>query len=419
METSNKEIAAQTEFSAPNVARPIEKAKRTKLFIAIAAVSLIIVVGISFTVFLRNRQAKNNLGQILVDANRETKLGNYTKSAELYAKAQKVLPKDSDINAAVIQSIALQGNINGQEGKAFQEASPYIDQALKNSPNDLNTLISVGYAYETAGKYDQALEFYDKALKVDPQSSSALFHKGHVLQFLEENVSAYEYYQKSYKSNPSDPLVLTVLANRLFAEQNYQQAYEQYIKASEIKNADLPIRSDALVGASNSKRAMGDVITSFELSKEAVDLAPDSASALGTYGFDLALNGQQPQGISFLKKAIAANSRMSKNYYFISQIYRAMKDYPTSISYEKKAVDAIANDNTILGQDNKTNTKARYEYDLAKTYALAGSSAEAIASLKSAISLNPTMKNALISDNNKYVFFKSLQANNEFLNLIN
>ncbi len=56
-----------------------------------------------------------------------------------------------------------------------------LQEIVADNPDDLNSVLQLGYAYQQAGKYDEAIAEYDRVLEVYEFDTAALYNKGVVL----------------------------------------------------------------------------------------------------------------------------------------------------------------------------------------------------------------------------------------------
>lgn len=56
-----------------------------------------------------------------------------------------------------------------------------LENQVKEDPNDPESVLALGYAYQQAGRYEEALEQYEAVLATDPTNNGALYNKGVVL----------------------------------------------------------------------------------------------------------------------------------------------------------------------------------------------------------------------------------------------
>lgn len=421
MEEKTNDIANQTEIPVNDLPKTKSKLNLPKIdkkiLIGLGILIAVFVLGISLAIF-SNKPSKTS-----VVVSKEYELaynaGDYKKAEQI---AKQELAKDKSnpqVNAGVINAISSQGNQTGEEKEALEQSKPYIDQAIKTGSQDLEVLLSVGYAYEAAGDYEKALEYYKKATELAPNSSAAWFHYGHALQFLNKSEQSQEAYSKSFTLNPTFPLGLIGQANEYFSVGKIDEAKKTYLEAAERPDADSYIKADALTSASTISRYQGNLPEALEFAKKALEISPNYSPALGQYGYLLAMTGDNEEGIKQLKKSIEANPRITKNKYMLGNVLRANKDYIGAINSQKEAISGVDDDNTLVGTTSKGAWKGTYTYELAKTYYMANINTDIIPLLKEAILLKSANKSILVSDMQKYSHFKNLESNPEFQLLIN
>ena len=321
----------------------------------------------------------------------------------------------------MINSYALESNQTGDIAIPFKSAEPYINEALETSPDNIDVLIAVGYAYETQGDIDKAQAYYLKATQKAPDSADAWFHLGHALQFQGKDEDAKKNFDKAYALDPNHPQILMVRGNMFFSEGKNQDAYESFKKAGEDNDLNYQGRAEALVGASIARVNQDNfkyIDEAIELSKEAVALAPKFSPALAAYGYNLYLAGKQRTGFDYVVKATEANPRISRNYFLLSMIYRNSDDFTYAIAAGKEAVEHVDDDNTILSKENRMSQKALYKYELAKTYSLSGLNVDTTELLLEAIELNPSLTERIKENYDKGTFFQKNISNTKFQSMI-
>ncbi len=389
-------------------------------FVVTAAFLAIVIFG--GYIYITSGSKPPNTDTLYSAASTAVNKGDYNQAQKLLREALALNKDDPKTLSAMIQAIALKGNQTGQEKQALDEATPYINQVIQNRMGNADTLISIGYAYETAGEYSKAQTYYEGATKLAPKSANAWFHLGHVQQFLGKNDEANKDYDKAYSIDPKQPLVLQVKANKLFSEGKLQEAFETFKIASEQPNLSDSLKAEALTGASISRGLQDNFIHISEalaLSKQALDADPNFSPALATYGYNLSMTGKLDVGMEYIRKAITANPRISKNYYLLAMFYRAKKDFANSINYHKNAISKVGDDNTLLSNDDKNPAKAKYIYELAKTYSISGLGVDVFPLVKNSLELDQSLKKNLKNDFQQNGFFTELSNNNDFLAIVN
>ncbi len=430
MEKKNELLNPDTPTVEPsgNMAQPtqpldINTLNNKKIVIGLA-VFIILVLLVLTTIFSIPRKSKVP-GETPTDvqAREAADRGNYKQAQALYTKALSQNKKDPFALSGMVNTLSQEGNQTGNESEQLIKSKPYIDQLSKLESKNEESFLSVGYAYETAGDYQKALTYFQQAVKIAPKSAEARFRLGHAEEFLGNRTLASEDYDMAYSLDPNNPQTLMAKANQSFSQGKNQKSYEQFLAAAKNSGENIQTKAEALTGASMARSAQDEftyIKEATELSKQAVDTDPNFSPALGIYGYNLYLTApDKNSGIPYVQRAISANPRLSRNYYLLSLIYRANLDYQNSITNMNEAISKISEDNSIFSENDKRATKGSYTYELAKTYDLASlNSANILSLLKTALTLNPTIKTAMREDTVRYNLFQTLENNQEFINLL-
>lgn len=403
--------------SKPNYKFSILKNKKLLFLLITFVVALGLIIVLTSTLYKK----KNAPYTTTSSFNTMMNDSNYNKAIEIAKNGLNSSPDDTHLIGGIILAYANEGNRTGTEEESFKKAQPYIDIATNKGKDDPETLLSLGYLYETTGKYDEALKYYEDALKILPNSGKALFHKGHVLQFLGKKKEAYTIYKEAYKNDPSNSFVLMELGNAYASVNDFQKSYEAFIKASNAPNIDKLTKAEALTGAALVRGAQDNfshIEESTLLSKKATDEYPEFSPALAAYGYNLYLTGHTRDSINYVKKATSINPRISRNYLLLSQIYKADGNFSEAVSYLKQAIDKSVYDNTIFTLSDRQNIKGQYLYDLAKLYTSTGQVSLIIPTLKEAESFSAIVKPMLRKDLKSNKVFQSLADKPEFTELL-
>ncbi len=403
--------------------------KRTKIIVLSCAVVLILLSVFVLVAAKAGNNTQNGSGKdvttLINDAKLAEKNGDFQKARDSLTQALKLDKNNPEILSELITVNSVDGNRTGNEKKQLQASQPYIDQLLKTNPTDANTLDTIGYAYETAGNYQKTLSYFEQATKSDPKSAGAWFHLGHVYQFLGDTEQASQAYSKAYILDPNNPQVLMARGNALMSQGDAQGSYEAFLKASGLPGLDNETKSEALTGAASARATQNNyqyISDTLKLSKEAVDADPNFSPALAAYGYTLYLTtpvaGDKSQAVDYLKKAIAANPRISKNYLTLSKFYRVKGDFPNAINYNKQAIEKADEDNTLLSSQARALNKGMYEYELTRTYYQANQYSLVMPTLIGAIKLNSSIKQTLKDDFSNNGQFTDFAAKPEFVSLI-
>lgn len=420
MENENKTVAPAPP-AASNEAVNSTKGKKSifskiphaKIVLPFITLVLIILIS-SFYFFVVEQRNKQNIVQAEIYANLQN--GDFTAARAIAQKNLEKNPNSKVLTRNMIDAISGEGNQTGKEQKALQEAQPYINKALQDDANNRNTLLSIGYAYESAGQYEKALSFYQKALAIDSKYSPSYFHMGHVLSFLNRDAEAEKMYDQALALDPDNGMALVAKANFLGSRGDVQKAISMYQKAAQDEANSDDVRSGAYATLASIDISKADYKNALINAKKAVDLDKNSAFALGKYGFSLAQTGDTTDGVAYLKKAISQNPRMTTNYILLAVILRGEKDYTQALNILQTALQGVDNDNTVIGTRAREARRTKILYELAETYSMENDVSNAVKYLQMAIQRDVTLKRSAKENRNNY--FTTIKNSPEFVSLV-
>lgn len=384
-------------------------------------VVVLIVIVIAF--YVLSNKPNPEAVKLVESGNAALKKSDYSKAQEDFQKALGFNKNDPVAQTGLINAYSLEGNSEGTEKEQLEKSKEVIEQSLKSHSNDTDLLTAAGYAYETAGEYERALEYYKKATEIAPNSSNAWFHLGHVYQFLGNKDESKKAYDKSYQLDPKNPMVNMIRGNDYFSEQKFDDAYNSFKTAANNSDISNSIKAEALTGAATvllNRDNFAYIVQADAIAKQAVETDPSFSPALGLYGSTQFLRGNDDVAISYLERAIEANPKIAKNYYYLAMVQNTQNNYTEAIDNLKSAILAIDSDNTIFTQAAKTYNKGLYYYNLAKIYEKSGASnQEVLSSLQTALNLAPQLKDRLKVETKYSSVFSQIAGTSEFQSLIN
>lgn len=379
---------------------PLFSKKRLIFFgaLGISAIS-IIVLGILYTNF-----SGNKLTYYQGDAYSRYKEGNYEKSASVASEGLNKYNEDTTLLRYKLDASSSFANKNGTEKELFEKNKAYIDTAIKIGQKDPDLMLAVGYAYETSGKYEEALAFYEKAILRKP-TADAFFHKGHALAFLGKASESKEAYEKAYALDPENPQVALIMGSLAEQEKKHLEAKAFFLSAAESKRTTKEIRAEALTAVSMLEIAEGDKSKALADAQYAVKTDPKYSPALGLYGLLLTYDANTYNvGTHTIYDAIKQNPRITMNYLFMGLALRKAKLATEAIEYQNEGLRLVDNDNTLVGEKQKRAKKAKMYYELAQTYAIAQDVQNAIQNITLSFETEPAYKSVIRNDMQKGYF---------------
>ncbi len=136
--------------------------------------------------------------------------------------------KTGKINPGVYISAA---HILESQGK-YAEAEAKYQAALKSSPNDLTTLVSLARCYDRQNKTQQALDTYKKAIKAHPKSSIAYNDAGLCYGRQKNTDEAVKHLAKAIELQPTNVRYHNNLATVLVEGGRIDEAYQQLARVN-------------------------------------------------------------------------------------------------------------------------------------------------------------------------------------------
>lgn len=95
---------------------------------------------------------------------------------------------------------------------------------VKAAPDDVNSLLSLGYAYQQDGRFDDALTEYGQVIVRDPQNLAALYNKGAVQLELKQTKKAEATFWEVLKIAPDHALAAKALGDLYLGQKHYKSA---------------------------------------------------------------------------------------------------------------------------------------------------------------------------------------------------
>lgn len=395
---------------------PPNSKKNTRLFLlgSLGIAILLIIIFSSYYFWL----SSNKKTSYVYDAYNRYVEGNYEKSEVLAKEGLVKYPDDPTLIRIALDSSSSIANTKGQEKETFEKNKALIEKAIKIGSSDPDIMLAVGYAYETAGKYEEALSYYQKAIQLKP-TGDAYFHKGHALTFLDRKTESKEAYDESYRLDPDSPQILLIKGAQYESEKKVDDALESYLLAAKSNRTSLLMRSQALTAAAMIEIGRNDRDKALAYAQAAAKANPQSSHAVGMYGFMLTYKQETiKNGIKYMDDAIHLNPRVSMNYMLMGISLRASLYFKEAIQFQKEAIVRLKNDNTLIDPDFKNSVEAKMYYELAQTYTGTKDTDNAILNLQSAFKVDPRYK-TLIRNQIQYGYFANIKDDPKFIAFLN
>ena len=86
--------------------------------------------------------------------------------------------------------------------RRYDEAYDSFETALKHQAYDHKSWLSLGWALEKIGDYEQAIEAYNKSLTIEPDQSFAFYRQARCYALLKNEASAMEHLRRAISLHP-------------------------------------------------------------------------------------------------------------------------------------------------------------------------------------------------------------------------
>ncbi len=389
-------VATQTPTQSP------VPTKNTKLLLLGGlGIAVIAIIVLSVYYFSVSGNKKNAYGY---DAYNRYKEGNYEKSQSIAKEGLAKYPDDPTLVRLALDSSSSLANSKGTEQQTFVQNKDLIAKALKVGSKDPDMLLAIGYSYETAGNYEEALQYYEKAIALK-ESADAYFHKGHVLAFLNTSGESKEAYEKAFSLEPDNPEVLLVKASIAEQEKDHAKAKSYFLQAAESKLTTNQTRAEAMTGLATLEIADGNVKDALTHAQYAYKTDASYSPGSALYGLLLTYDkNTYNTGTQILHAAIKQNPRITIHYLFMGLAFRKAQDIDQALTYQEIGLSLVDNDNTLVGDAQKLSKKAKMYYELAQTYSMSKDTDNAIKNLEVCFYTLPSYRTAIRNDLQKGYF---------------
>jgi len=177
---------------------------------------------------------------------------------------------------ATLGGYVIRGLLVGSSEKSPAEiaVSDWQRQVSAN-PDDPDSLLGLGYAYQQTGDYERALEAYDAVIALDPRNTGALYNKAVVFSELGRGKDAEVAYWDVLEIAPDHALAAKALGEYYIGKAQYKSALAALEPVIEVR----PQFADLQYLAGFACEKLGLVPQAIEYYRGALTYAPDYAEA--------------------------------------------------------------------------------------------------------------------------------------------
>jgi len=170
-----------------------------------------------------------------------------------------------------LRGVLTQGEVASPTKYAIEEWQTRVEQ----NPDDVDSLLGLGYAYQQDGKYQEALSQYNAVLEQDAGNLAAMYNKGVVLLQLGDAAQAEETLWEVLKAAPDHALAAKTLGQLYVDQKHYKSTLVAVDPVIEVRPelADLQYLS----GFANEQLGNKDI--AIERYRAALKYSPDLLEA--------------------------------------------------------------------------------------------------------------------------------------------
>ena len=289
------------------------------------------------------------------DANTSYTLKEFKSAKSSYDLAIKDDPNNID-------TILLAGN-SFYEMKHYRDAIPYYEKILEKNPNHVGALNNIGACNAGLGKsendfdYDKkAFEYYERVFDIDPNHLDAINNMGSLASDLKLHEEALPFFEEVIISEKESSQVLTNKGKSLSKLKKFPEAISCFDKALEID----PKFTDALLAKGTAFYDQGDFRNAIICYKRILKI--DSSKSEGLFNLSLCYLKleEYDESIKFAKEFLATKSfhidglnnlgiALAKK----GEHEEAIKNYNLILDREKNEKDALYNKALSLVLSNR------------------------------------------------------------------
>lgn len=186
--------------------------------------------------------------------------------------------------------------------KRYALALEHFSKYMKRSPKDIRYKLMAGYSSTSLKNYPDAIRWMKSATQLDSTIPDAWFQLGYLYDKLSKHDSSDYCYEQALEYDPNNPLTLN----------NY--AYSLSVRKKELVKAKI-------------------------MSEKSLQLEPNNASYLDTYGWILYNLEQYKEALPYLERAVIINQSSATLFEHLGDNYSKLGMTEKSVSAWEKALD--------------------------------------------------------------------------------
>ena len=212
-------------------------------------------------------------------------------------------------------------------------------QMLRINPDSAAAHFNLGAAYQSLGRWEEALTHYEQALRVDPDDSGVHNNLASVLQTMGRFDQAMSHYGEALRVNPDNAEAHNNLGTVLAARGELSEAITHYREALRV-NADF---ADAHFNLGNGLAVQGRLDEAINQYSQALRLDPDRPQAHSNLGSALQSQGRLDEAIGHYRQAVQLSGNLAGAHYNLGSALQAQGELDEAIGHYRQALQLNGN----------------------------------------------------------------------------
>ncbi len=247
--------------------------------------------------------------------------------------------------AASSLSVFPHSDFSATELALVEKVNQEYENSLVTRPDAWSAHYNLGNHYQNMGQTDKALAAYETALKVHPEAFMPLVNSSFLYSMTGNATKAEEYLKKALQLEPKNEAANLNYA-LLMAEINKMEESEKaFRKVLEINKANTTALYNLSVLV--SKRDMQEAL---QLSKQAMQLAPDEPKFGYTYAFFLNQQQKSSEAVGILNSILKKQPDHFNSVYLLASIYLQSGNKAKARQVYEQALKSVGNNQQAAAQ---------------------------------------------------------------------
>lgn len=223
--------------------------------------------------------------------------------------------------------------ISRERVKVWENSVTLFTDVISKYPASAVAYHGLGEAYNSEGKYTEALKQFELALKYRPGYPDVLYNIGVVYDRLNRYKESIPYYIDAIQKKPGYVEAFYNVANSYYMVQNYDSSLYYFEETLKLK----PDHTGALNNMASIFFDIQDFDRALMILKKTIEVNPAQEEAMFNIGSIYFQKKEYPQALSWFEKCIQQNPGFADNHRMAGLALSESGDIQNAIPYFKKA----------------------------------------------------------------------------------